>query len=176
MQNQCHAEFCFYTAMNICLYKPEIPQNTGNIGRICVCTNSRLHIIGEPSFSLSDTAVKRAGLDYWPRLDLSLHEDWQTFNKNLAGSNGRTILITKFANNSYADFKFRMDDRLVFGQETSGLPAEIVQEIKEAHPENILRIPVMDDCRSLNLANAVSIVLFEALRQNGFPGLKNIYL
>ena len=161
--------------MNICLYKPEIPQNTGNIGRICVCTGSRLHIIGEPSFSLSETAVRRAGLDYWPRLILSLHEDWPAFQGSYSESGGRTILITKFAKNSYADFKFRMDDRLVFGRETSGLPDEIVREVKKTHPENILRIPVMEDCRSLNLANAVSIVLFEALRQNGFPGLKDSY-
>ena len=166
----------FSASMNICLYKPEIPQNTGNIGRICVCTDSRLHIIGEPTFSLSDTAVKRAGLDYWPRLNLSLHEDWTSFQSSFSGTGARTILITKFAQNPYADFKFHLDDRLVFGRETSGLPEEIVGEIQKTHPENILRIPVLGDCRSLNLANAVSIVLFEALRQNGFPGLKNSYV
>jgi tRNA (cytidine/uridine-2'-O-)-methyltransferase len=161
--------------MHICLYKPEIPQNTGNIGRICVCTDTKLHIISEPSFSLSDSAVKRAGLDYWPRLDLTLHKDWVSFNNNFANSKGRNILITKFANRSYSDFEYNLNDRLIFGRETSGLPEEITGEIASSHPENILRIPVLGDCRSLNLANAVCIVLYEALRQQGFGGLDTSY-
>ncbi|MDH5655317.1 MAG: tRNA (cytidine(34)-2'-O)-methyltransferase [Spirochaetia bacterium] len=161
--------------MNICLYKPEIPQNTGNIGRLSVCTGSRLHIIGEPSFSLSESAVKRAGLDYWPRLDLTLHSEWKAFREHFSNSESRILLITKFAKHSYADFNYRMDDCVVFGQETSGLPDEIVNEIQTCCPENILRIPVVEDCRSLNLGNAVGIVLFEALRQNQFTGLKQSY-
>lgn len=157
--------------MNIVLYQPEIPQNTGNIGRLCWCTGTKLHIVGKPSFSMSDSAVKRAGLDYWPKLNPVLHEDWASFSSTVPDPS-RMILLTRFAEISYSDFKFDLDDFIVLGRETSGLPEELVRDFKNKFPDNIVRIPVNEDCRSLNLGNAASIVLYEALRQNQFPKLK----
>jgi tRNA (cytidine/uridine-2'-O-)-methyltransferase len=162
--------------MDIALYRPEIPQNTGNIGRICVCTNSPLHIIGKPSFSLEEAAVRRAGLDYWPRLKLKLHEEWQPFlswfQQELAdGKKRKLLLVTKFGSTFHSNYSFQTDDIILFGRETSGVPEEVHQWFAKHHPEGLLRIPVAGDCRSLNLGNAVSIVLFEGLRQLNYPGL-----
>ena len=161
--------------MEIALYKPEIPPNTGNISRLSVCTGSRLHIIGKPSFSMDEASVRRAGLDYWDRLDLHLHEDWDEFLKCVSRGRceSRTILLlSKYGNRPYVAHRYERDDILVFGRETSGLPDFILKSIGATHPERILRIPVVDDCRSLNLSNAVAVVLYEALRQQDFVGLK----
>lgn len=162
--------------MEIALYRPEIPQNTGNIGRVAFCTGSRLHIIGEPSFSMSDAAVRRAGLDYWKELDLVLHEDWKKFIEYFSiapGENSQRslLLYSKFGEKRYCDHKYQSDDILVFGRESSGMPEEILESARRDNPGSILRIPVRENCRSLNLSNAVSIVLFEALRQLDFPNL-----
>lgn len=161
--------------MQIALYKPEIPPNTGNISRLCVLTKTPLHIIDKPSFSLTDKAVKRAGLDYWDQLDLQQHENWTEFQKYESIQNRRIYLITRFAHCVYSDVAFRLNDVFVFGNESSGLPAGIVDRFTEIHPEQVIRIPVRRNVRSLNLSNAVSIVLFEALRQNDFKGLDKSY-
>lgn len=162
--------------MDIALYRPEIPPNTGNIARLSICSGNRMHIIGQPSFSLEESAVKRAGLDYWDQVDLQLHEDWEAFLDHQARhSRGRILLFTKFSTHCYSNFAYRNDDTLVFGQETRGLPDPVKDSIAQTHPEHLLRIPVSDRCRSLNLANAVSIVLYEALRQLDFPGLDPAY-
>ncbi len=158
--------------MHIVLYRPEIPQNTGNIGRLCFCTNSKLHIVGEPSFSMDESAVRRAGLDYWRQLDLTLHADWAAFLEYAAAQNLRIFLYTRFARNVYSDVSYAMNDALVFGRETDGLPEEVRASIEAKHPERVLRIPVGAECRSLNLANTAALVLYEALRQQGYPGLE----
>jgi len=161
--------------MEVALYRPEIPQNTGNIGRLSVCTQTTLHIIGKPSFSLSDAAVKRAGLDYWHRLDLVTHDAWDLFEQDAAKRGKQPVLVSKFASATYSDYRFTGDEILVFGQETSGLPPEILERSSGGKGYPAVRIPVMETCRSLNLSNAVAIVLFEALRQNQFGSLLKSY-
>lgn len=166
--------------MEIALYRPEIPPNTGNIARLSVCTGSRLHIIGKPSFSMDEAAVRRAGLDYWHEVDLHLHEEWDAFLEYVARRSRETggrrvILISKFGRKSHSEHQFRGDEILVFGRESSGLPEHIVQSVLLEDPERILRIPVRDLCRSLNLSNSVAILIYEALRQLDFPGLDKAY-
>lgn len=166
--------------MEIALYRPEIPPNTGNIARLSVCTGSRLHIIGKPSFSMDEAAVRRAGLDYWNEVDLHLHEEWEAFleyaGRRSSETGGRRIvLISKFGDKSFTEHSFAGDEILVFGRESSGLPDHIVRSIQSVDPDRILRIPVRDLCRSLNLSNSVAIVLYEALRQLDFPHLKTSY-
>ena len=148
--------------MEISLYEPEIPPNTGNIARLCVCTSSNLHIVGKANFSLSDKAIKRAGLDYWDKLNLKQHKDWTSFLKTIEDKN--LWLFSRFAKKSYTDVRFKKDDVLLFGSESKGLP----KEIREEYQEKTLRIPVSQACRSLNLSNSVAIVLYEALRQLNF--------
>ena len=164
--------------MEIALFRPEIPPNTGNIARLSVCTGSRLHIIGQPSFSLAESRVRRAGIDYWNEVDLTLHSGWESFRletKRQKKQERTIVLFTRFADNCYADHRFKTDDILVFGRETSGLPAEIIEEIAGKYPARILRLPVQQRCRSLNLANAVAIVLYEGLRQLDFPEMNKGY-
>lgn len=146
--------------MEIALYKPEIPPNTGNIGRLCVNSGVPLSIIGEPGFDLSEKAARRAGLDYWQYLRLNRYPDWDQFLEEKKDS--RIFLISKFGKTNYATVSFETRDVFVFGQETRGLP----QEIRNSWPaERILSIPMEPISRSINLSNAVAIVLFEALRQ-----------
>lgn len=146
--------------MEIALFRPEIPPNTGNIGRLCVNAGASLCIIGQPSFDLSEKAARRAGLDYWQHLDLQRFEDWNDFLKHKKGR--RIFLISKFGKTVYASVRFEKDDILVFGRETSGLPEEIM---KSNHVTDTLMIPMPADSRSINLSNAVAIVLFESMRQ-----------
>lgn len=143
----------------IVLIEPEIPQNTGNIARLCVATGSSLHIIGRPGFSLSEKMVRRAGLDYWPKLKIFRHDDLIQFKKSNPYS--KLYYITTRTDKSYFDIKFSPGDAVVFGKESVGLPEELI----EANYDNCYGIPITSDVRSLNIANAVSIVLFEALRQ-----------
>ncbi|MEG0494906.1 MAG: tRNA (cytidine(34)-2'-O)-methyltransferase [Eubacterium sp.] len=153
--------------MNIVLYQPEIPQNTGNIARTCALTNSTLHLIKPLGFSLSDKYVKRAGLDYWDLLDLQVYEDFEDFlSKN---PKPEIYVLTTHAKKFYSEIEYKSDGYLLFGKETAGLP----DEIHEAYPNNRFRIPMKNHerARSLNLANSVNIVLFEALRQQGFVEL-----
>lgn len=160
--------------MEIALYQPEIPPNTGAIARLCVLTGSPLHIIGKPAFSIDDKAARRAGLDYWSDLNLTLHEDWPAFmraaDKKLSapGADGDVVIFSKRGRTSYADRRFRRDDILVFGSETSGLPGFIHDDIEARGPDRVLVIPMKVENRSHNLASAAGIALYEGLRQTGF--------
>ena len=151
--------------MNIVLYQPEIPPNTGNIARTCACTDASLHLIRPLGFSTDEKAVKRAGLDYWDKLDIYYHDSLEQLIKEQKDAN--FYFTTKFATQHYTEINYQSDDWLVFGQETAGLP----DEIKEEHSDRCIRIPMKEDTRSLNLSNAVSIVLYEALRQTDFSKL-----
>lgn len=152
--------------LGIVLVEPEIPQNTGNISRTCVATGSALHICGQPGFDISDKAVKRAGLDYWYRLDLSL---WNDFGALQAASpDWNFYYATTKAEQTYADIAYPDHVMLVFGKETKGLPEPMLM----AHPERCIRIPMLEGNRSLNLSNSVAIIAYEVLRQWGFPELE----
>lgn len=148
-------------ALRIALYRPEIPPNTGNIARLCVALGAELHIVGEPAFELSEKAARRAGLDYWDKLKLTLHPSWEAFSKSVS-SDSKLYLISTKGKISYTTPQYGENDVFLFGNETSGLPQEIFQsEI----PNGILRIPMEEDCRCLNLSNAVAVIAYEALRQ-----------
>ena len=151
--------------VNIVLVEPEIPMNTGNIARTCAATRSRLHLIRPLGFDISDKAVKRAGLDYWPMVDLHVYDDLE----ELFAKNDITDLwlATTKGPRDYGQAVFRDGCWLFFGKETAGLPAWF----REAHRERCIRIPMRPDARSLNLANSVAILTYEALRQLGFPEL-----
>ena len=151
--------------MNIVLYQPEIPPNTGNIARTCACTGASLHLIRPLGFSTDEKALRRAGLDYWDKLDIHYYDNLEELFAKYPDSN--FYFATKFADNYYDDISYQEDDFLVFGRETAGLPDYIL----ENHSENCIRIPMRKNIRSLNLANSVSIVLYEALRQNDWPNL-----
>ncbi|MFQ5851072.1 MAG: tRNA (uridine(34)/cytosine(34)/5-carboxymethylaminomethyluridine(34)-2'-O)-methyltransferase TrmL [Candidatus Binatia bacterium] len=148
--------------MHVVLYQPEIPPNTGAIARLCAATNSRLHLVAPLGFKIDDKHLKRAGLDYWKYVDVRLHSSWEIFLERLG--RGRLLFFSKRAKHSYTKARFQLGDFLVFGPETRGLP----QELLDTHQEQSYVIPMMGEgIRSLNLANAVSIVLYEALRQLG---------
>lgn len=148
--------------LNIVLHEPEIPANTGNIGRTCVATGTRLHLIEPLGFSLSEKALKRAGMDYWKDLDVTTYLDYEDFLERNPGA--KIYYATTKAPQTYADVKYEDDCFIMFGKESAGIPEEILVE----HKENCVRIPMWGDIRSLNLSNSVAIVLYEALRQNGF--------
>lgn len=148
--------------IHVALVEPEIPPNTGNVARLCAATRTPLHIVGVTGFRLDDRAVRRAGLDYWPEVSLTRHRDLAALGDALPGA--RFIYLTTKAETAYTDWQFAADDCLVFGRETRGLPEELLR----ANRERCLRIPILNpNVRSLNLANAVAIVLYEALRQTG---------
>ena len=148
--------------MNIILHEPEIPQNTGNIGRTCVATGTSLHLIEPLGFKIDDKSLKRAGMDYWKDLDVHYYTNFQDFlNKN---PNANIYMATTKALNTYSDIKFKDDDFIMFGSEGSGIPEEILLHYKDNS------IPMLEQYRSLNLSNSVAIVLYEALRQNSFKG------
>ncbi|MGI6192346.1 MAG: tRNA (cytidine(34)-2'-O)-methyltransferase [Christensenellales bacterium] len=151
---------------HIVLVEPEIPQNTGNISRTCSVTGCALHLVKPLGFSIDESHVKRAGLDYWDTLDLTLHDSFEdVFNSAAKGA--RFFFATTRAKDSYSDVSFRDGDYLVFGKETAGLGDAFLKKWKDNH----IRIPMLPKKRSLNLSNAVAIVLYEALRQTGFDGL-----
>lgn len=152
--------------INIVLHEPEIPANTGNIGRSCVATGSVLHLIKPLGFSISDKMLKRAGLDYWDKLDVRIYEDFEDFLVRNPGA--RIYMSTTKARKTYADVSYEDGAFIMFGKETAGIPEEILLD----YPETAVRIPMVKDNRSLNLSNAVSIILYEALRQQGFDGLE----
>ena len=151
--------------MNIVLLEPEIPANTGNIGRTCVATGSTLHLIKPLGFSLAEKELKRAGLDYWPKLKYKVYENYADFLEQNPGA--RIHLATTKAKKIYTAATFGQDDYIMFGKESAGIPEEILLE----NQEMCIRIPMIGDIRSLNLGNSVAIVLYEALRQNGFEGM-----
>lgn len=154
---------------HIVLVAPEIPQNTGTIGRLCVCTDARLHLIRPLGFSLDAAHVRRAGLDYWQHLDLRVHENWQAFLDDARPE--RLFLASTRGRHSLYDYRFDAGQFLVFGNETSGLP----DEFHTRYQESLCAIPMPGQhARSHNLANAVSIVLYEALRQTRFSSEKDL--
>lgn len=153
--------------LNIVLHEPEMPANTGNIGRSCVITGARLHLIEPMGFNLSEKMLKRAGLDYWPRLDVTTYADYDDFlTKN---PDARIFYATTKAKHRYTDVEFHDGDYIMFGKESAGIPEEIL--IK--HPDQCIRIPMLPEERSLNLSNSVSIILYEALRQLDFKGMED---
>ena len=152
--------------LNIVLHEPEIPANTGNIGRTCVATGTRLHLIEPLGFRLNEKAIKRAGMDYWEHLDVTTYIDYRDFMEKNPGA--KIYMATTKSPNLYTDVKYEPDCYIMFGKESAGIPEEILLE----HKETAVRIPMLDHIRSLNLGNSVSIVLYESLRQQGFKELK----
>ena len=151
--------------MNVVLYAPEIPQNTGNIARTCAATGARLHLIEPLGFELSDKYLKRAGLDYWHMMTYEVHPGWEAFLEQYP--HAALHYATTKAPRDYSAAQYGPDDFLVFGRETRGLDEALLA----ANYDRCVRIPMRPDARSLNLSNSVAIVLYEALRQQGFPGL-----
>lgn len=152
--------------LNIVLHEPEIPANTGNIGRTCVATGTRLHLIEPLGFSLSEKAIKRAGMDYWKDLDVTTYLDYEEFLEKNPGA--KIYYATTKGLQTYTDVRFEDDCYIMFGKESAGIPEEILMK----HKENCIRIPMINDIRSLNLSNSVAIVLYEALRQNNFDHMQ----
>ena len=155
-------------AIHIVFVQPEIPSNTGNIARTCAATDTVLHLVRPLGFTLDDKYLKRAGLDYWPYVKLEVHDSLEDFLKEYEGR--RMWLSTTKGKRLYTDVSYEDGDMILFGRETAGLPREFI----EANEEKAVRIPMSADTRlrSFNLANSANIVLFEALRQLGFPGLE----
>ena len=156
--------------MNIVLYQPEIPANTGNIGRTCVATGTVLHLIEPLGFRLTGKELRRAGMDYWEHLDVRRYMNFEEFvDKNLNSNfEAKIWMATTKAKKVYTEAAFGENDFIMFGKESAGIPEEILVE----HEETCIRIPMLDKIRSLNLSNSVSIVLYEALRQQGFLNMQ----
>jgi tRNA (cytidine/uridine-2'-O-)-methyltransferase len=150
---------------HIVLVHPEIPANTGNIARTCAATGTHLHLVRPLGFSTDDRELKRAGLDYWYAVHISYYDSFEEVKA--AHPEGRFLFTSTRVKKPYSDFQFHDGDFFVFGKETKGLP----QELLDAHPDTCMRLPMTDKVRSLNLSNTAAIVVYEALRQNGFPGL-----
>lgn len=148
--------------MNIVLFEPEIPYNTGNIGRSCVLTNTKLHLIKPLGFSIDEKEVRRAGLDYWHLVDLTVWESFEDFVKG--NPNGNFYFATTKCKNRYSDVKYEENDFIIFGPESRGLPKKIL----EKYADRCITIPMIPMGRSLNLSNSAAIILYEALRQTGF--------
>ncbi len=152
--------------LNIVLFQPEIPQNTGNIGRTCVATGTVLHLIEPLGFRLNEKEIKRAGMDYWEHLDVRRYMNYAEFlEKN---PNARIFMATTKAKHIYTEVEYGPDDYIMFGKESAGIPEEILVD----NEEFCIRIPMLDNIRSLNLANSVNIVLYEALRQQNFANMQ----
>ena len=156
------------SVLNIVLVEPEIPQNCGNIARTCAATRSRLHLIRPLGFDISEKAVRRAGLDYWHMVDLTVYDNIDHFFS--LHPQPDVWLATTKAPRDYSQARFSSDCWLMFGKETAGLP----EWLREKYRSRCIRIPMRADARSLNLANSVAILTYEALKQNGFPGLSGV--
>ena len=152
--------------MNIVLHEPEIPANTGNIGRTCVATGTSLHLIKPLGFDISDKAVRRAGMDYWKELDLHVYENFEEFVEKNTGA--RIYMATTKARKAYTEVEYKGNDFIMFGKESAGIPEEILVKYEGTS----VRIPMIGEIRSLNLSNSVSIILYEALRQQDFEGMR----
>lgn len=152
--------------LNIVLHEPEMPANTGNIGRTCVATDTVLHLIEPLGFQINDKMLRRAGLDYWDKLDVRIYDDFDDFIVKNPGA--RIYMATTKAARSYTDVQYEDDCYIMFGKESAGIPESILKN----YQDTAVRIPMWGEIRSLNLSNAVAIVLYEALRQNDFLGLK----
>ncbi len=153
-------------ANNIVLFEPEIPQNTGNIGRTCVATGTRLHLIEPLGFRLNEKSLKRAGMDYWKDLDVTTYVNFQDFQEK--NPDVKLYMASTKALNLYSDVKYEDNCYIMFGKESGGIPEEILYQ----HREDAIRIPMNENIRSLNLSNSVAIVLYEALRQQQFSGMQ----
>ena len=162
--------------MHIVLHEPEIPGNTGNIGRSCVVTGTSLHLIEPLGFEITEKQIRRSGLDYWKDLDVHTYSDYEDFLKRNPGAKiwyattkaHKTYTEVSFAHKTYTEVSFAPDDYIMFGKESAGIPEEILVE----NEETCIRIPMLEGYRSLNLSNSVAIVLYEALRQNDFMSLE----
>lgn len=152
--------------LNIVLYEPEIPANTGNIGRTCAATGTRLHLLEPLGFQLGEKAIKRAGMDYWPQVDVTRYLNWQDFLSKNPGA--KIYMATTKGRKVYTEVSYEPDCYLMFGKESAGIPEEILKE----HPDTCVRIPMIGETRSLNLSNSAAIILYEALRQNQFSHMK----
>lgn len=152
--------------MHIILHQPEIPANTGNIGRTCVATGTSLHLIEPLGFHLDEKSIKRSGMDYWDKLNVTRYMNYNEFLTKNPGA--KIWMATTKAKKIYTEADFGADDFIMFGKESAGIPEEILVE----NEENCIRIPMLEEIRSLNLSNAVAIVLYEALRQNGFNNMQ----
>ena len=152
--------------LNVVLFQPEIPSNTGNIGRTCVATNTRLHLIEPLGFRLNEKEIRRAGMDYWKDLEVERYVNYQDFLDRNPGA--RIYMATTKGKNVYTEVSYEPDCYIMFGKESGGIPEEILAH----HGADCIRIPMVGDTRSLNLANSVAIVLYEALRQNHFDHMK----
>ena len=152
--------------LNIVLHEPEMPANTGNIGRTCVATGSVLHLIEPLGFKINDKTVKRAGLDYWEKLDVRTYINFEEFLEKNPGA--KIYMATTKAKQTYADVQYEEDCYIMFGKESAGIPEEILLDYKET----AIRIPMLPAIRSLNLSNSVSIVVYEALRQQNFKNFE----
>ena len=152
--------------MHIVLHQPEIPANTGNIGRTCVATGTTLHLIEPLGFRLNEKDLKRAGMDYWDKLDVRRYINFEDFLEKNPGA--KIWMTTTKAKHVYSDVTYGPDDYIMFGKESAGIPEEILVD----YEETCVRIPMLDEIRSLNLSNSVSIILYEALRQNNFAQMK----
>ena len=150
--------------INIVLLEPEIPANTGNIGRTCCATGSRLHLIEPLGFQISDKMLKRAGMDYWDKLDVTVYDCYEDFLEKNPQAVGNMYMATTKAHQTYTDVSYPEDADSMFGKESAGIPEEILVD----NEKNAIRIPMNHNIRSLNLSNSVAIVLYEALRQNSF--------
>lgn len=153
-------------AINIVLHEPEIPSNTGNIGRTCVAAGARLHLIEPLGFRLNEKMLRRAGMDYWDKLDVTTYLDYEDFQQRNPGA--KIYYATTKARHLYTEVRYEEDCYLMFGKESAGIPEEILLQ----NPDSCVRIPMLEDIRSLNLANSVAIVLYEALRQNQFLNMQ----
>ncbi len=152
--------------MNIVLHEPEIPANTGNIGRTCVATGSSLHLIEPLGFQITEKNLRRAGMDYWKHLELHRYRNFEEFLER--NRSARIWMATTKAKYTYTEVDFGADDFIMFGKESAGIPEEILVK----YEESCIRIPMEPAIRSLNLSNSVAVVLYEALRQNGFAGMQ----
>lgn len=154
------------SGLNIVLHQPEIPQNTGNIGRTCAATGTKLHLIEPLGFQLNEKSLRRAGMDYWKEIDVTTYVDYADFLERNQGA--KIYYATTKGRQLYSEVSYEPDCFLMFGKESGGIPEEILK----ANPKQCVRIPMLEQIRSLNLSNAAAIVLYEALRQNQFSGMQ----
>ena len=152
--------------MNIVLHEPEIPANTGNIGRTCTATGTSLHLIRPLGFHINDKMLKRAGMDYWDKLDVHYYDDFEDFLEKNPGA--KIYMATTKSKQCYTDVQYEKDCFIMFGKESAGIPEEILHD----NQETCVRIPMFGETRSLNLSNSVAIILYEAFRQHDFAHLK----
>ena len=154
--------------LNIVLHEPEMPANTGNIGRTCVATGTRLHLIEPLGFKINEKQLKRAGLDYWDKLDVTVYDNFQDFLEKNPDARTNMYMATTKAHHAYTEVSYEKDCYIMFGKESAGIPEEILVD----YEDTCVRIPMLEDIRSLNLSNSVAIVLYEALRQQNFEQMQ----